>query len=243
MALKEIQLPNIKAIFNREFNYYFNTPIGYIFLVTFIILTNFLFFYIARFWETGRSIRGFFDLLRIVYLFFIPAITMRLWSEEKKSGTVELLFTMPLRAEEIILGKFLSALAFLATGLAATIFVPFTVWFSSSPDWMIIIGGYLGALFLGAAYISIGTFISWLTNDQISAFMISLLVFLFLFLLGYQPVLQFLGPLKEMAAFLSVSWHYDSLARGLLDTRDILFFTMVCALFLYLNWRSIQARR
>lgn len=241
--IAEFQKSNFKAIFNREFNHYFNTPIGYIFLITFVLLINFLFFYISRFWETGRNIRGFFDLLRIVYLFFIPAITMRLWSEEKRSGTVELLFTMPLRTQEIILGKFFSALGFLSIGLFSTIMVPFTVWFSGSPDWMIIIGGYIGAFLLGAAYIAIGIFISWLTNDQISAFMISFLVFLFFFLLGYPYVLQFMGPFKEIAAFLSVSWHYDSLVRGLLDTRDILFFAMVVALFLYLNWRSIQVRR
>ncbi|MCB1145480.1 MAG: ABC transporter permease subunit [Leptospiraceae bacterium] len=243
MKQNEIRLNNVVTVFKREFNYYFNTPIGYIFLITFSILLNFLFFYIARFWETGRSIRGFFDLLRIVYMFFIPAITMRLWSEEKKSGTVELLFTLPLSHAEVILGKFLSALSFLGVALVSTMFIPFTVWYSASPDWMIIFGGYFGAFLLGAAYIALGIYISWLNRDQISAFMVSLIVFIFLFLLGYQPVLQFLGPFKEIAAFLSVSWHYDSLARGLLDTRDILFFTMVSALFLYLNLRSIKMAR
>lgn len=238
-----ISADKVKTVFRREFANYFNTPIGYIFLAVFIILMNFLFFYIIRFWDTGRSIRGFFDWLRIAYLFFIPAITMRLWAEEKKSGTVELLFTLPIRDEEAILGKFFSAAAFLGVALAATLFLPVTVWIAADPDWMVIIGGYLGAFLLGASYISLGLYISWLTHDQIVAFMLTMAACFFLFLLGYEPVLQFFGPLKEILAFFSVSWHFDSIYRGLLDTRDIIYFLSFIFLFLYLNKRSIENRR
>lgn len=234
---------NARTVFNRELANYFNTPIGYIFLGIFVILMNFLVFFIANYWERGRQVYDFFDFLRITYLFFIPAITMRLWAEEKKSGTIELLFTLPLTETEIIIGKFLSALAFLGIALATTIFLPVTGWYAASPDLMMVIGGYLGAMLMGAAYIALGLYISWLTRDQIVAFLATMAATFFLFLLGYPPVLQFLGPFKELLGFLSVSWHFDSLFRGLLDTRDFVYFASFIALFLYLNKRSIAKHR
>jgi ABC-2 type transport system permease protein len=234
---------NTFVVFNREFANYFNTPIGYIFLGIFVSLMNFLFFFIARFWDTGRSIQGFFDLLKVCYIFFIPAITMRLWSEEKKSGTIEILFTLPLGYSAVIFGKFLSAMAFLAIALSITFPIALTVIFTASPDAVMIFGGYMGALFMGSCYISMGLFISWQFDDQIIAFLVTLFCCFFLYMLGYQPVLQFFGPLKSLAAYLSVSWHFDSLYKGLLDSRDIIYFILFSSLFLYLNRRAIDSQR
>ncbi|RME90405.1 MAG: gliding motility ABC transporter [Candidatus Hydrogenedentota bacterium] len=242
--MSEKKHAELKAIFWREFSNYFNTPIGYIFLGIFVIVTNFLFFYINNFWNIGiATLDGFFNWIRITYIFFIPAITMRLWAEEKKSGTMEVLFTLPVTDGQAILGKFLSAVAFLAVSLAATFVLPLTLEYVSDPDWMLIIGGYFGSLLLGSSYIAMGLFISWKSGDQIVAFLVGMLACLFFFLLGYQPVLQFFGPFKKILAYLSVSWHFDSLSRGLFDTRDFLYFATFILFFLHLNARSIEKWR
>ncbi|MDH5718628.1 MAG: ABC transporter permease subunit [Spirochaetia bacterium] len=223
---------------------YFNTPIGFVFLAIFTFLINVIFFVFTQFWEIGRaSLDGFFATFRLAYIIFIPAVTMRLWAEEKRSGTIELLFTLPIKHAEAILGKYLSALGFLGVALASTFFIPLTVAVIGEPDWFLIIGGYIGAFCMGAAYISLGLMLSWLTKDQIVAFLLSVLSIFLLFLLGFDPVLEALGSLKTFAAFFSVSWHYESLARGLLDTRDIIYFISFSVLFLYLNYRSIENNR
>ncbi len=235
---------NTKVIFLRELQNYFNTPIGYVSLLIFVFILNFLVFNISRFWEAGKtSMDSLFTMLRITYIFFVPAITMRLWSEERKSGTVELLFTLPIRNIETILGKYLSALAFLLVGLSTTLFFPFMLEIVSDPDWSLILGGYLGASLLGASYIAMGLYISWLTQDQIVAFLTTFSACFILFMMGYQPFLQLLGPFSPIFAFLSASWHFDSLARGLIDSRNLLYFTSFAVLFLYLNKRSIENRR
>ncbi|MBS0617051.1 MAG: ABC transporter permease subunit [Spirochaetes bacterium] len=240
--LKKIDLDwsNVKTIFRREFANYFNTPIGYIFLGIFAILVNFLFFFITRFWDRGYSLQGLFDMLKLIYLAFIPVITMRLWAEERRSGTIELLLTLPYSELELILGKYFSALCFLGIALLTTLTLPLIAFIVASPDVMVLIGSYLGAWLSGSAYIALGLYISWLTRDQITAFLLSFLACLFIYLLGYQPVLQFFGPFKELLGFLSVSWHADSLASGLLDSRDLLYYIAFAALFLYLNKISIE---
>lgn len=243
--LKKIDLDwrNVKTVFRRELANYFNTPIGYIFLGIFVLLVNFLFFFITRFFDRGYSVQGMFDMLKLIYLAFIPVITMRLWAEERRSGTVELLLTLPFSELELILGKYFSALIFLGIALATTLVIPIIALYVGSPDIMVLIGSYLGAWLSGSAYIALGLYISWLTRDQITAFLLSFLACLFIYLLGYQPVLQFFGPLKELLGFLSVSWHADSLASGLLDTRDLLYYLSFAALFLYLNKISIEKFR
>ena len=241
---REFSYRNVQTIFKREFQNYFNTAIGYVALFIFSLVLNFLFFNIRRFWEAGQSSTdALFSMMRITFIFFIPAITMRLWAEEKKSGTIELLFTLPMRDNEIIAGKFISAVSFLLIGLATTLLFPLTLEILSEPDWALIIGGYLGAFLLGSSYIALGLYISWLTQDQIIAFLATLSICFILFIMGYQPFLQLLGPLSPMFAFLSASWHFDALSKGLFDTRDILYFLTLIWLFLYLNKRSIQNRR
>ena len=236
----DLDWKNVKTVFRRELANYFNTPIGYIFLGIFVVLVNFLFFFITKLFDRGYALQGLFDMVKLIYLAFIPVITMRLWAEERRSGTVELLLTLPFNEMELILGKYFSALVFLSLALATTLVLPLIALFVSSPDLMVVFGSYLGAVLSGSAYIAMGLYISWLTRDQITAFLLSFLACLFIYLLGYQPVLQFFGPLKELLGFLSVSWHADSLAAGLLDTRDLLYYLSFSALFIYLNKVSIE---
>lgn len=235
---------NIKSIYTREVNNYFNTPIGYVFLLIFSLFINFLFLYLPNFFDVNSaSMENFFSWMRIVYMFLIPAITMRLWSEEKKSGTIEVLFTLPYQTIETILGKYLSALSFLGFALSSTIFIPISLGTISSPDWMLIIGGYIGLILLGAAYIALGLLISWFTQDQIIAFLVTIAVCFLFFIMGYPPFLQFMGVLSPVMAFASASWHYDSLARGMLDSRDIVYFVSFILLLLYANYYSIENKK
>lgn len=241
--MNNISLKNAGVIYRRELANYFNTPIGYIFLGVFHLIILLFVFSITQFWERGRSIDSFFESLRIAYIIFIPAITMRLWAEDKRSGTIEILFTLPMKTSEIILGKYFAALVFLAIALGSTAFLPVTVIYSSNPDIMIILGGYIGAFLMGAAYTALGLYLSWLSRDQISAFLISFAGIFFLFLLNYHPILQHMGALKSSLAYLSVSWHFDAMYRGLIDTRDFIYFAGFIFLFLYLNQRSIENSR
>lgn len=235
----------IFVVFQKEFASYFNTPIGYIFLSVFVAFMTFCFFSLGLFWGQGvASMDSFFQFIRISYIFFVAAITMRLWSEEKKSGTIEVLLTFSFRDSEVIIGKFLSAVVFLALGLLGTFFIPFTIMLFGEPDLSLIIGGYVGALLLGAAYISLGLWISWLTKDQIVSFMVSLVVFFILFVMGYPPFLRIVGStMTPFFEFLSTSSHFDALSKGILDIRDIIYFISFTSLMLFLNYRSIQKSR
>lgn len=138
----DLDWKNVKTVFRRELANYFNTPIGYIFLGIFVVLVNFLFFFITKFFDRGYALQGLFDMVKLIYLAFIPVITMRLWAEERRSGTVELLLTLPFNEMELILGKYFSALVFLSLALATTLVLPLIALFVSSPDLMVVFGSY-----------------------------------------------------------------------------------------------------
>lgn len=239
----------ISAVFKKELKSYFNSPIAYIFLAVFNLFSNFLFFYMPNFWEIGSaSMSQFFHVLKFTYIFFIPAITMRLWAEEKQLGNLEITFTLPLSNTEIILGKFFAALSFLAIALASTLLIPITLITIARPDISLIFGGYLAALFFGAAFIALGMYISWKSSDQITAFLLTFVIGFFLVMLGYPPVLNlailsWLGQFKPLLASFSFSWHFDSITRGMLDSRDIIYFLLFTFTFLYLNQKSIEQQR
>src|ERR1051326_1069652 len=146
-----MQTRNAAAIFKKELRSYFASPVGYVFIIFYLLVSNGFFFFIANFFRQGQaSMRGYFDLLPWIFLFFVPAITMRLWAEERKVGTLEILLTMPLRESEVVLGKFLASLTFLAIALVFTLTVPISIRFLGRPDIGVIVGSYFGALFLGA---------------------------------------------------------------------------------------------
>ena len=232
----------IYVLFKKELMGYFNSPIAYIFLGVFLVAGNWLFF--KNFFLIGQvSMRGYFDLLPWIFLFLTPAITMRLWAEEKKSGTIEFLLTLPVTDWQVVLAKFFGALAFLFIALLLTITLPITLATLGNVDWGPIIGSYLGALFLGGAYLALGLFISSLTKNQIIAFMLSLMACFIAFIIGADFVLvtapQFAVPIMK---FLGLGSHFFNIAKGIIDSKDIIYYSSFIFIFLWLNARVIQVR-
>jgi ABC-2 type transport system permease protein len=231
----------------KEFRTYFRTPVGYVFLIIFLVVMGWLFFYMGResFFRRGvADMRAFFNPVPLVFLFFIPAITMRMWAEEKKLGTIEVLLTLPLREWEAVLGKFMAGLGLLCVSLLLTFPIPLILGLIADPDYGPILGGYLGTLFLGAAYLAIGLFASSLTENQIVALLVAIVlcfVFSFWGLFSIQGILP--AALEGFFSKLSLFTHFKSIQRGVLDTRDILYYLSVILFFLYLNVFSLRHRR
>ncbi len=241
-------MKNIKTIFKKETTTYFNTPIGYIFASFFLLLISFLFFYGLggnSFWDLKvSSMEQYFLWIPILFIIFIPAITMRLWAEEERSGTLEVLLTLPLNDWEVILGKFFSAWFFLIMVILGSLLVPLTILLLGTLDFGLVFCGYLGTILLGGAYISMGLVISSLTKDQISAFMLTLLACLLTFLMGYQPILQFFGnTLGGAIAFFSLSQHFESFRMGVLDPRDLFFYTSFVGVMIFCNVLVLRGKK
>ena len=236
-------MKNIQAIFKKEFASYFNSPIAYIYITAFLVFSSWIFF--RGFFLIGQAnMRAFFSLLPWIFLFFIPAITMRLWAEEKKSGTMEILMTLPITDTEVVMGKFLAAFIFFAFSILLSFTIPLTLFYLGSPDMGPIIGGYLGGLLMGAAYLSIGLFVSSLTENQIVAFILGIFSCFVLFIIGEDIVLMSLpSSLASIFSFLGLGYHFKSIGRGIIDTRDILYYLSVIGIFLFLNIRSIESRK
>ena len=234
---------NVYAVFKKEFRSYFNSPIAYIFITAFLVFSGWLFF--RGFFLIGQAtMRPFFSILPWEFLFFVPAVTMRLWAEEKKMGTMELLMTLPLNDWEIVIGKFLAAFLFLAITVLLTFTFPLTLYYLGQPDLGPILGGYIGALLMGAAYLSIGLFISSLTENQIVAFILSVFACFGLFIIGEPIVLTALpGWLAGIFSFLGLGAHFQSIGRGVIDSRDIIYYLSVIIFFLFLNTRFVESRK
>ncbi|MDO8592184.1 MAG: ABC transporter permease subunit [bacterium] len=235
-------LKTIYILFKKELMSYFNSPIAYIFLAVFLVAGNWLFF--NSFFIVGQaSVRNYFVLLPWIFLFLSPAITMRLWAEEKKSGTIEFLLTLPLTDWQVVLAKFFSALVFLFLGLLLSITLPVSVAWLGNLDSGPVIGGYLGALFLGGSYLALGLFISSLTKNQIIAFVLGLVACFAALIIGADFVLAgapaMFAPLMQ---FLSLGGHFNNIARGVIDTKDIIYYLSFIFLFLWLNVRVIEKR-
>lgn len=236
-----MSMHHIYQIAKREFLTSFHSPVAYILLVLYVVIAAY-FFTGGLFESSQASLRSFFSIMPVVFLVIMPGVSMRLLAEERKSGTLELLVTLPVRDTEIVLGKFFAALAFLITLLVASIVFPITVAWLGDPDWGPIIGGYLALLFLGGTFLSIGLFASSLTRNQVVALVISFVVCLVLLVMaesaGYIP--GFLGHLLEQ---FSISVHFINISRGVLDTRDIIYYLSMIVFFLFLTVRSLGARK
>ncbi len=180
---------NFYAIFKREFKSYFNLPIAYIFITVFLVLSNWLFLRIF-FISDQPSTRNFFGFMPWIFLFFVPAITMRLWAEEKKLGTMEMLMTLPVKEYEVVLAKFFASFGFLILTVALSFPLVITVAALGDPDGGPIMGSYLGVILMGGAYLAIGIFISSMTENQIIAFIISIVTIFALMLIGQDMVIQ-----------------------------------------------------
>jgi ABC-2 type transport system permease protein len=238
-------MKNAFTIFKKELRSYFSSPIGFVFIIFYLLVSNAFFFFVQDFFKVGQvSMRGYFAALPWVFLFFVPAISMRLWAEEKKMGTVELLLTMPLKEWEVVFGKFLAAFGFLAITLIFSLTIPISLAYLGKPDYGVIVGSYVGALFLGSAYLAIGLFISSLTENQVVAFIISLAVIFVLLLVGIAPVwLNALGSIVAVCEYVSLLSHFNNVTRGVIDSRDVIYYGSVIVLFLYLNIKNIEARK
>jgi len=236
-------MSNVFAIARREFQGYFNSLIAYVFLVIYLLLTNWLFFRV--FFLNGQAnMRLMFDIIPWVFLFFVPAITMRLWAEEKKIGTMELLMTLPIKDGEAVLGKFAAALGLLGLALALTFPLPIIVSTVGNLDWGPVFGGYLGSILIGAAYLSIGVFVSSLTENQIVAFILSVVGIFALYMIGSDIVIFSLpSSMAPIMEYLSLGTHFESIGRGVIDLRDIVYYVSVIVFFLYLNVRFIESRK
>jgi ABC-2 type transport system permease protein len=235
-------IKTIYILFKKELMSYFNSPIAYIFISVFLVVGNWLFF--KNFFLIGQvSMRAYFELLPWIFLFLSPAITMRLWAEEKKTGTVEFLLTLPVTDWQVVLAKFFGSLAFVLIALFLSATLPITLAILGNVDWGPIVGGYLGALFLGGAYLSLGLFISSLTKNQIIAFVLGLVACFMAFIIGADFVLigapRFAVPIMS---FLGLGSHFYSIAKGVIDSKDIIYYGSFIFIFLWLNARIIESR-
>jgi ABC-2 type transport system permease protein len=235
-------MQNIKHIFRKEFRSYFISPIAYIVISVFLIIIGWLFFS-TFFLERQANLTRFFSLLPVTFSFVIPAVTMRLFSEEINVGSYELLLTLPVTFRDIILGKFLAAVAFVAIMLSPTLVYAVTTSFLGELDWGPVIGGYFGALLLGAAFSSIGLLASSVTRNQVIAFIIAMAVCFSMTLL-MDFVLFFLPSwLVGVFQYLSANFHFQNIAKGVLDSRDILYFLAVTAVALFATNLIMQEKK
>jgi ABC-2 type transport system permease protein len=218
-------------IFRKEFSTYFVSPIAYIVITIFLLVTGW-FFFATFFLFNQANLRTFYTLLPVVFAFVIPAITMRLISEEINVGSDEILLTMPVTFRDVILGKFFASVALVGAMLIPTLAYPLTVSFMGQLDWGPVVGGYVGAVFLGAAFSAVGLFASALTRNQIIAFIIGLAICFTLTLID--KMLYFLPQsLLGVFAYLGADFHFQNIAKGIIDSRDILYFVSICFVGLY----------
>ncbi len=235
-------MSNIYTIIRKELAGYFNSPVAYIFMGVFLVLSSWIFFQ-KFFLISQATMRWYFDFLPWVFLLLIPAVTMRSFAEEKKNGTLELLLTLPVRDWEVVLGKFLSGLIFIIITVLFSLSIPFTINYLGDLDFGPVLGGYLGAFFLAGAYLSLALFISSLSRNQVVAFIVATASIFFLFILGTSFVLNslpfFLIPLVK---FLSPWPHFSNIGRGVLDTRDLIYYLSFIFFFLWLSVQSLESR-
>jgi ABC-2 type transport system permease protein len=241
---------NITTIAKRELSGYFASPVAYVFIVIFLLLTGFFTFMLGNFFELGQAtLDSFFLWHPWLYLFLVPAVGMRLWSEERRLGTMELLLTMPITAWQAIVGKFLASWLFLGLALALTFPIVMTVNYLGSPDNGVIFAGYIGSLLLAGSYLAISCMTSAMTRNQVISFILSVVIALFLILAGLPPVTRLLGSLFENPGFVeavasfSVLTHFEGFQRGVLDTRDVLFFLGVIGFSLFTTSVIIRSQR
>jgi ABC-2 type transport system permease protein len=233
-------MTNTLNIFRKELKGYFISPIAYIVISIFLILTGWFFF--TTFFLYGQAeMRGFFSLLPIIFSFIIPAVTMRLFSEEFNTGSYELLLTLPVSSLNIILGKFLAAAAFAAIMLLPTIFYAIFISFLGDLDWGPVIGGYIGAVLMGAAFSAIGLFASSITRNQIIAFIAGMSL---CFLLTLVDKILFFLPESALNffQFLGADFHFKNISKGVIDSRDLLYFISICFVMLYSTNLVIQEK-
>jgi ABC-2 type transport system permease protein len=234
-------MTSVLPVFKREFAAYFATPLAYVFIVIFLFAMGVFTFYVGHFYENGiADLTVFFGFHPWLYLFLVPAIAMRLWAEERKSGTLELLLTLPVPLWASVVGKYLAAWAFIGIALLLTFPIWITVNFLGSPDNGVILASYVGSFLMAGAFLAIGACVSAATSNQVIAFVVSVAVCFLFTVAGAPLVLDFFRawaplPLTDAVASFSFLTHFSSITQGVIDLRDVVFFGSLIALFLTAN--------
>ena len=234
-------MQQVLYIFRKEFGSYFISPVAYIVISIFLLVTGW-FFFTTFFLLDQANLRNFFSMLPVIFAFVVPAVTMRLFSEELNVGSYETLLTLPVRYSEVVVGKFLAAVAFIGAMLVPTLAYPFTVSLLGQLDWGPVVGGYIGALMLAAAYAAIGLFASSLTRNQIVAFIIGMAICFTLTLM--ERMLFFLPEsLLGVMSYIGTNPHFQNISKGVIDTRDIVYFLSISFIGLYAARLVIEEKK
>jgi ABC-2 type transport system permease protein len=239
----------IGIVFRRELASYFATPVAYVFIVIFLLLAGWFTFYLGGFFERGQAdLVPFFSFHPWLYLFLIPAVAMRLWAEERKTGSIELLLTLPITMLQAVIAKFLAAWAFVAIALVLTFPLWITVNYLGDPDNGAIFAGYIGSLLMAGAFLAIGSCISASTRNQVVAFILTVVVCLVLLLAGLPMVLNVLGAflpqfVVDAVGSLSFLTHFQAIGKGVIDLRDLLYFGLMIGFWLYANAVVIDLKK
>lgn len=234
-------MKHLWPIMKRELAAYFRSPVAYVFIIIFLLSTTGTTWYLGNFYSSNEaSLETFFFFHPWLYLFLIPAVGMRLWAEDRRSGTIEILLTLPVNLPVAVLAKFLAAWVFVAIALALTFPIVLTVFYLGDPDGGVIWTGYLGSLLMAGAYLAIACFTSSLTKNQVISFVLSVMICLVLVLLGWgvlSRTLQDLFPLwlADLITQFSFTTHFDGMKRGLIDLRDVVYFLSIIAFMLFAN--------
>lgn len=242
-------MSNTWIICKRELTSYFSTPIAYVFIVVFLLISSLATFYVGNFFARGQAdLVPFFSFHPWLYMLFIPAISMRLWSEERKSGSIELLLTLPITTWEAITGKYLAAFIFTSIALALTFPLWIAVNYLGNPDNGIIVASYLGSLFMAGSFLAVGAAISALTKNQVIAFVLSLIACLVMNLIGFPLIVDNLRGIVpnliiETLSSFSFLTNFDTISRGLLDIRSIIYFATLIMFGLFANAVIVETKR
>ena len=230
----------VLAIMRRELRSYFATPLAYVFIVIFLAMSSAFTFFLGNFYERGQAdLASFFTFHPWLFLFLVPALSMRLWAEERKSGSIELLMTLPVEVWQAVVGKFLAAWAFTGLAIALTFPIWITVNYLGSPDNGVILAAYVGSFFMAGGFLAVGACISATTKNQVIAFILSVVVCFLLLLAGFDLVLDWFSwapqPLVDAVASLSFLTHFTNISKGVIDLRDVVYFGLLIATCLYAN--------
>jgi ABC-2 type transport system permease protein len=237
-------MKQILAITRKEVNSYFGSPMALIFLGAFLAVTLFAFFWIETFFARGiADVRPLFQWMPLLLIFLVAALTMRQWSEEQRSGTQEMLLTLPIRPVQLVIGKFLAVMTMVLIALILTLPLPITVSIIGNLDWGPVLGGYVAALLLAAAYSAIGLFVSSRTDNQIVALILTVLLAGVFFLIGTGGVIDFVGGAADLFRAIGTSSRFESIERGVIDLRDLVYYLSLTGIFLMLNVYSLERKR
>lgn len=239
-------MSQVAPLFKREFLAYFRSPVAYVFLIVFLFTSVMLAFFLGNFFKANTaSLEAFFVFHPWLFLFLIPAAGMRLWSEEKRTGTIELLFTLPVTTLEAVLGKFLAAWTFLIVAILLSFPLALTVAYLGNPDWGVIFTSYLGSILMASSYLGVCSLMSALTKNQVISFVLSLLVCLVLVLLGwsvFNGILSAVMPvwMVDILANFSFLTHFEAFTKGIVDPKDVVYFLSLTGFTLFLNVVALE---